>query len=1495
MRKEKPQEPIEELEAGQSAMMEENPKEDFDDECLDQKFQSLEWKLAQLALDFVIEGDYQKAKKCAEEVRKKEKVTLSDQEKYINSRLESPQSFLAQVALEFVLKDDYEKAKQYAVEVRKIEKIIYGDQEKYKRGELDKFKKSLGEDLVPMNLDLKGQKVLSDQIIDIALNIMTPGQRVYQRGEEVAKQLSQDEITQFLTYVYRGNLEEVEKFLIRDKKFGSAQGDITDLSRREFKQITAFQYAYWALDIEMCELILKYLAKEEAKEQLIVLQEKRPDIVSIHGIHFSLETYLGALKKYLDNYHSWNSSFDQGGEEALADCWCLEVGGAQRGFPVWMIMLMSEEGGDVAWVNKNLGLGFQRNEKYIKEWYSISETNRLGEKLDTKKTWWSSSSGFSWLRGKGKSRGWCMLEAFARSFGYNFMSYIPFYPIEMDYEIASYVGKARFEAMESLGRRLCDSVESTAMNNAPKTIVKSRQNDSLLSRANTKDNQHVNQSVFNQLNQLKQVHDQKKESPNTELKSSSIDTLSAVRKFQDIRSFDEDYSIGTLTYLINMQLSSCLKYVFKSGISNQFIDQLRYLKFLIDEFKCPALFISPAPAEMDSSHFICGVLYDNALLLINPLGESLTKDAIEILRRISDKSSAGHIVETLFISTDKLQKDPDGLFSCGPICVEVVSVLSKRLEEIRFEFAKWKQIPQEKGKVVDQLLYQPVSIRSLCVNDQLESMDTKNAQDVIGEIRLVHFDSLCALELSNRDGNSEVNFDGLMNSPEQVLIFKLAFGGLDINDCDEQDEFKKLKTRLMQYRRSENKKIKNVDVSQAENLSVKVTTLVVQDNDKPQSTLEENEQPGRDFEIQIHREKQIQAKRDKQARKALIAQRKAVVQKKIYEGTELSLINSQNDNDVNSIVTNSIQAPALIEEEKEVIMLCSTILSNLNNDIICVEEIRKIIEMSESIKRKMVCQEQIVELLVTLIDLGTIDERHIAEICQAFQLVKFFSIEPYQPIAKNKGFFESMINNLKEIKSISYSLDLACIYLLILKRAEIKCRKLTAAVNDLFMAINKGNSNLPDYLITEIFLERLKELEKNDTDIEYQVKVQKDRIQGARVIKRGEKASRPLSQKDINNFLLLVYRGNLGKVKQLLDTNRSFALVYGDLKDLSDRSFKQISALQYCYWAMDEEMWELLLKYLPQEEARKQLLTFENERNDILREYGLHYSLNNYLTALKKYFDNYDNWVENYHNGGERTMADCWCLEVGGSERCFPAWMIMLMNEEGKDAAWIKNDLSMGFKRDEKYLDKWLVNDKSHHLGGKPATRMWWDDPGCGFSWVRGSGSGVGLRWESIVKVNTRWVTCSSCSGKGTVLIGGTSSTGGGGGWGYMRCSSCSGRGNRELEEKIREKKERYYVNVVCGCDGKRACTVLGCKSKDSKEGIRLVLPGPEGVRIDYEFSYMVQSTRIQGIENLRDRLCLSNTTSNSSDQAQNFKSDLPPHLPSRGSELRLKPGHYGH
>ncbi len=136
-------------------------------------------------------------------------------------------------------------------------------------------------------------------------------------------------VTSFLTLVASGNQGHAEEMLRQDSSLALAHGTIRDLSGRTFENITALQYAAWALDRHMWTMIANYLSPEQVTEQL----REAASWTNTHGVHAGmpggpLDTLITTYKKYLADYIDPSKS----GADLCND-WRRQVGTAQFQVP----------------------------------------------------------------------------------------------------------------------------------------------------------------------------------------------------------------------------------------------------------------------------------------------------------------------------------------------------------------------------------------------------------------------------------------------------------------------------------------------------------------------------------------------------------------------------------------------------------------------------------------------------------------------------------------------------------------------------------------------------------------------------------------------------------------------------------------------------------------------------------------------------------------------------------------------------------------------------------------------------------------------------------------------------------------------------------------------------------------------------------------------------------------------------------------------------------
>lgn len=133
-----------------------------------------------------------------------------------------------------------------------------------------------------------------------------------------------------------------------------------------------------------------------------------------------------------------------------------------------------------------------------------------------------------------------------------------------------------------------------------------------------------------------------------------------------------------------------------------------------------------------------------------------------------------------------------------------------------------------------------------------------------------------------------------------------------------------------------------------------------------------------------------------------------------------------------------------------------------------------------------------------------------------------------------------------------------------------------------------------------------------------------------------------------HKFANNVAYGKQEEAEIMLRENPDLALIKIDIKDCAGRKFKQITAFQYAFWALDWHMWKMVVRYLPKEEVRKQLESLDN--GEWVAEHGVQVSWQNLIDALQSFIANYDGWKE--------SSVEHWITEVGAAQVLLPAHVI---------------------------------------------------------------------------------------------------------------------------------------------------------------------------------------------------------------------------------------------
>lgn len=109
-------------------------------------------------------------------------------------------------------------------------------------------------------------------------------------------------------------------------------------------------------------------------------------------------------------------------------------------------------------------------------------------------------------------------------------------------------------------------------------------------------------------------------------------------------------------------------------------------------------------------------------------------------------------------------------------------------------------------------------------------------------------------------------------------------------------------------------------------------------------------------------------------------------------------------------------------------------------------------------------------------------------------------------------------------------------------------------------------------------------------------------------------------------FLQKVAFGQQDEAEKMIKRNPKLMLEKNNVTDYSHRTFHAISALQYCAWARDIYMLEMLLSYLPKEEKKTAYQQF-HALDQYGTEYGSSYEPKLLIEALREFMDHRKDWT----------------------------------------------------------------------------------------------------------------------------------------------------------------------------------------------------------------------------------------------------------------------------
>ena len=161
-------------------------------------------------------------------------------------------------------------------------------------------------------------------LVDIAAHLVEPSKlSIFSRVNKRYKKCTEAQM--LLCCVMGGQQDMAEKMIVSNPSLLEEKRRGREWHNgREFKSITPFQYALWALDWYMWDMMMKYIDHSSARSQLEELEKQGTE----HGKQFDgFDKLINAYSVYVCGYSLMN------------DCerikyWCEELGGSQKALPL---------------------------------------------------------------------------------------------------------------------------------------------------------------------------------------------------------------------------------------------------------------------------------------------------------------------------------------------------------------------------------------------------------------------------------------------------------------------------------------------------------------------------------------------------------------------------------------------------------------------------------------------------------------------------------------------------------------------------------------------------------------------------------------------------------------------------------------------------------------------------------------------------------------------------------------------------------------------------------------------------------------------------------------------------------------------------------------------------------------------------------------------------------------------------------------------------------
>jgi len=146
------------------------------------------------------------------------------------------------------------------------------------------------------------------------------------------------------------------------------------------------------------------------------------------------------------------------------------------------------------------------------------------------------------------------------------------------------------------------------------------------------------------------------------------------------------------------------------------------------------------------------------------------------------------------------------------------------------------------------------------------------------------------------------------------------------------------------------------------------------------------------------------------------------------------------------------------------------------------------------------------------------------------------------------------------------------------------------------------------------------------------------------------------SEQIVAKLLLHVARGEEVNVKMLLQRFPEYILARGDVIDNSGRYFSNITVFQYAVWALDSQMWKMILDCLPRDGKREVIKAGLWTQYEEVTTIGINYTLDGVEIRGERHFNfiplisAYKTYVEQFDSWSWLQRNQYWCKVIGTAQ-----------------------------------------------------------------------------------------------------------------------------------------------------------------------------------------------------------------------------------------------------